>query len=712
MAAGKIQGGKSGSSAPKYVMTISRLTVDKLGVKLYDKVSAVIAELVSNSYDADAKTVTIKAPMGEYLASTANKVVKDKGFTIEVADDGIGMTPEEVNKFYLRVGAERRKDERGDVSKKFKRKVMGNKGVGKLAPFGICQQIEVITSGGNRVTQVDAKGKKTSGYLTANIVLHRGAFLKDEDFDYAPEIGALDGTLAKASGTTIILRDFAFRKVPTMGEFSRQLAQRFGIQSAEWRIDLIDAVKTEDDPDYTQTVGKFEVKTMENTEIVFKPTSTEIKGRAFDSAGVKIDGLDAGFVYENKNYPVTGWVAYAKEPYKDDLMAGVRIYCRGKIAAQTSIFNRKAGFTGEHDVRSYLVGELHADWLDETEDLIQTDRRDILWSNELGQEFETWGQALIRKIGTRSRDPMKKKTWDRFKEISQLEERVRKTFPGKEQGDLRDNAMGVAKWIGQTIRADELEDPEKVEKFVQLSLMLAPVITLDEMLRAAGTNADSPLEAVTDVLRTARIAELASFGRIAADRIRVIERVEQLKDGKGTLESAFQVLITTSPWLIDPQWSPITANQAFVTLQKEFAKFYKVKTKQTLELGPFTDNSKRADFVMSTQDGAVQIIEIKKPKHRLEDEEFSRIITYRNLMQEFLTAEKNKDFVKLFPDFHMTLVCDGTKLSPTFDEAFKSLIKDKRLTYISWESFLLRTRNMHQSFLDEADKMKKEALGK
>jgi hypothetical protein len=48
-------------------MTISRLTVDKLGVKLYDRVSAVIAELVANAYDADATTVKIEAPMGHYL---------------------------------------------------------------------------------------------------------------------------------------------------------------------------------------------------------------------------------------------------------------------------------------------------------------------------------------------------------------------------------------------------------------------------------------------------------------------------------------------------------------------------------------------------------------------------------------------------------------------------------------------------------------------
>jgi len=54
---------------PKYKMTISRLTIDKLGVKLYDKVSAVLAELVANCYDADATEVVIRAPMGQLLAT-------------------------------------------------------------------------------------------------------------------------------------------------------------------------------------------------------------------------------------------------------------------------------------------------------------------------------------------------------------------------------------------------------------------------------------------------------------------------------------------------------------------------------------------------------------------------------------------------------------------------------------------------------------------
>ena len=136
----------------KYRMTISRLTVDKLGVKLYDRVSAVIAEMIANSYDADATEVEVVAPMDELLATKSGGKLVDKGYTIDVKDNGIGMTPEEVNAFYLVVGAERRNDpERGEASKIHKRKVMGRKGVGKLAPFGVCKRIEIISSGGKVV---------------------------------------------------------------------------------------------------------------------------------------------------------------------------------------------------------------------------------------------------------------------------------------------------------------------------------------------------------------------------------------------------------------------------------------------------------------------------------------------------------------------------------------------------------------------------------
>jgi hypothetical protein len=693
-------------NANKYTMTISRLTIDKLGVKLYDKVSAVIAELVSNSYDADATEVSVKAPMGEFLATKPNNQLQDRGYTIEISDNGIGMTPEQVNKFYLCVGTDRRKDDaRGNESRKYRRRVMGRKGVGKLAPFGICERIEILTSGGELTQGNDENQENIEGYLTAHLILDRSQIMQETDSPYEPEIGDLDGVIRPKTGTVIKLTKFHKRFVPEIDVLGRQLSQRFGISSEDWKITLIDETKTEDDQNYSREIGSFEIDTMPNTEIEFKAD-----GKAYLPDGNIISDLKAGFDHEGSFYSITGWAAYSKEPYKDDLMAGIRIYCRGKIAAQTSIFNRGASFQGEYSIRSYLVGELHADWLDDQdEDLIQTDRRDILWSHELGQAFEEWGLGLLRKIGNMSRNPIKKKSWELFKDTSKIEDRINQAFPAPTQKEIREESLEFAKLIGQSMRQEEAKDPDRSEQIVQLSLLFGPHISLDHKLREAAESKDSPLEVINEILKSARIAELSSFGKIADERVKIIETVESLKDDKATVENAFQDLIEQAPWLINPQWSPITANQQLSTLKKEFQKYYKRKTNQDINLGDFSDPTKRPDFVMSSQDGIIQIIEIKKPHHTFTNEEMVRLQRYATQISNFLQEDTHQDFKRIFSDFHITLVCDQENLDDIHKGAFSKLVDDKKLTFIDWTTFLLRTRNMHQAFLDEAVRQRENA---
>ena len=686
----------------EYVMRISRLTVDKLGVKLYDKVSAVIAELIANSYDADAKEVTIRAPMGQYLASKAGGSLSDKGLTIEIVDDGTGMTPDQMQQFFLVVGAERRNDSRrGPTSPRYTRKVMGRKGVGKLAPFGICKIIEVISAGGEEVKQTN--GGERRGYLTSHIVLNYDDIVAENGESgepYKPTTGERDDTLSDRLGTTIILRQFNYRRVPDIEVLSRQIAQRFGIQTENWRIVLEDNTQTSSESS-RRAVSAFDVETMPNTRIRFQESglnSAQVIGPENDP----IPDLQAGFEHDGKFYPITGWIAYSKEPYKDDLMAGVRIYCRGKIAAQTSVFNRRAGFTGEHNIRSYLVGELYADWLDEDEDLIQTDRRDILWSDEIGQAFQTWGQRIVSRIGTLSRDPMRKAALDLFFETGRVEERVQESFPTDGQKDIREQAINVAKMFGRTISRAEAEDADVVSDLVDLSLTLAPHVTLDGMMRDAAEQTETPLAALSSLLRTARIAELSSFGQIAEGRLKVIKRLETLKDDESTQEDSLQNLIEDAPWLINPEWAPVTANQSLSRLRREFEKYYEEKTGREISLSDFQNPKKRPDFVLSSQEGIAQIVEIKRPGHALKDEEIDRIVTYHNSMQSFLNDKKNVDFQKFFHDFHITLVCEGLALTDTQRAAYDGYLAMGKLTHINWRDFLLRTETVHQDFLAEA----------
>ena len=78
-------------------MTFMPNTIEHLGVRLYSTIPPVIAELIANSYDADAKRVTIK------LIDTdpSNK-------EIIVEDDGHGMSFDDINSKFLRIGRNRR----------------------------------------------------------------------------------------------------------------------------------------------------------------------------------------------------------------------------------------------------------------------------------------------------------------------------------------------------------------------------------------------------------------------------------------------------------------------------------------------------------------------------------------------------------------------------------------------------------------------------
>ena len=116
----------------KLKMSFDPLTIEHLGIKMYSSLPTAIAELIANSYDADATNVKISL------------VDKNSEKEIIVQDDGVGMSFKEVNDFFLRIGRNRRK-EGFTNSPSGQRKATGKKGLGKLAFFGIGDEIEVVT---------------------------------------------------------------------------------------------------------------------------------------------------------------------------------------------------------------------------------------------------------------------------------------------------------------------------------------------------------------------------------------------------------------------------------------------------------------------------------------------------------------------------------------------------------------------------------------
>ncbi|HGH3291635.1 TPA: ATP-binding protein, partial [Acinetobacter baumannii] len=116
-----------------YVLKYSHNIIEHLGLKLYqNKPTNVIAELVSNSWDAMAKNVYI-----DLVSSSGSPI------GIIVTDDGQGMNNAEIINNWL-VIAKMKAGSRTQIGKSI-RKPMGRKGIGKLAPFGVAKKVELIT---------------------------------------------------------------------------------------------------------------------------------------------------------------------------------------------------------------------------------------------------------------------------------------------------------------------------------------------------------------------------------------------------------------------------------------------------------------------------------------------------------------------------------------------------------------------------------------
>ena len=114
---------------PPFTFDISLSVLNHLGRSLYRSFATVLGEAISNAWDADAKNVYIF-------------IERDKGLFF-IKDDGIGMSADDFQNKFLKIGYSKRK---GNVQQSQKgRPFIGRKGIGKLALLSCAQKISVIS---------------------------------------------------------------------------------------------------------------------------------------------------------------------------------------------------------------------------------------------------------------------------------------------------------------------------------------------------------------------------------------------------------------------------------------------------------------------------------------------------------------------------------------------------------------------------------------
>jgi hypothetical protein len=667
-----------------YTMRMSRLTVDKLGVKLYDKASAVVAELIANSYDADAENVTVQLPIGTPLAKKNEAGdIADAGYSVVVGDDGHGMTPAEAQRYFLSVGSDRRtRTGDGAKSRGKKRSVMGRKGIGKLAPFGICKRIEVRSAGGPKTDQ---------GYQVSHFILEFDKIVNDEEGDAPIEAGPDDRTWSGQHGTTVTLSDFLPKRVPDKRTFTRQVARRFSLAKSDFTIHVEDvhADATTPRADKAFDIPKFQVDLNEATKITV------------DDRPVPYDGRDL---------PVKGWLAFGRYAIKDEEEAGVRIYARGKIVATTRDFEQPAGFTGEFTMRSYLVGEIHAEWLDrdDDEDLVRTDRQGILWDSEYGEALRFWGALLVKEIAKKSSKPRRDSKTAIFLKKANLETRAKERFG--ENKAVIDAVLEFGRMIGGFAQEDELEDQEYVDDLVDVVLMVGPHQALIKSFQRISKQEGTTVEQLLPLFTHTRTAELASYAQIAQERVEAVKELAAVVKGSGVVEADLQKLIARAPWLVRPDWSVITENRALKRFRDEFVAFYKKSYGDDIQVA-ITYETKRPDFTMVHLGNQLHIVELKKPGHHFADDDYDRLQNYLEAFEQLF--EEHKAFREAFPDgWVIDLIADGVKIKDvTRNRAYKAAENERRVVRMTWTDFLTRAETAHAEFLDAHERAQQENSG-
>lgn len=111
----------------KIHFTVDSALLRELGERLVGQSYIALAELVKNSYDADARRVVIRFS-------------EDK---IEIRDNGHGMSFDEFRNFWMRVGSPHKQAQK--LSRRLERPLTGSKGVGRLAVQFLARELAMHT---------------------------------------------------------------------------------------------------------------------------------------------------------------------------------------------------------------------------------------------------------------------------------------------------------------------------------------------------------------------------------------------------------------------------------------------------------------------------------------------------------------------------------------------------------------------------------------
>lgn len=496
---------------PLYLSFHGRI-IDSLGIQMYQSPVAAIAELIANAWDADAEKVNVTLPTS--ISGTAEFVVKD---------NGLGMTYEQCQDRYLKVGRNRRIAD-GDRTIRG-RPCLGRKGIGKFAGFGIAQVVEVDTTS-------ETTGERTCFRLDLAELRAEpnGEFVGTEKRSVEVLISeGPDADRAKAHGTIVRLRSLNLSRTPSADAFTKSMAKRFLLaqQASNFRVQI-------DGTDLPESVEPFSVQ----LEFPRDYRDDEKPAGMIVSDGWGTETLSDG----NR---ISWQFKFAEHPIGQEEFRGVAVYCGVKVGQTPFFFQLSGGLSGQHG-QQYLTGRVRADYLDRLPaDVITTERQRLNWEHPDTTALLAWGKERIKVLLA---------IWKARRgeaRAQQLEDKVA-TF-GARLSVLPPTEARIVKGALKKLATIETLDSEQFQDLGGALLTAWEGGRLRGIVENFARVEEMDEGVLLRVLAEENVLSALHLAEIVAAKVSVIRGLRQRIDAR-ELENAIRNYVAKHPWLIDPEW--------------------------------------------------------------------------------------------------------------------------------------------------------------
>lgn len=438
-----------------YKFNISLSVLNHLGRNLYRNFITILGEAISNSWDADANNVWIT-------------IDRDNNY-MKIYDDGVGMTSEDFQNKFLKIGYSKRQGENYKTSSG--RPFIGRKGIGKLALLS-CSKKVIVASKTKRdelvggVIDNEDLDEAISDDLEANSYM-----LESINNDNFQNVINNDDFIKFDSGTYIYFQDINEGIKNTVAYLRKLIALYF-------RFSLLD----------------------DNFNIFVngsKITLEELRGLANDTQFVweindikdpylKMINSDKDKVRYTSNMKIKGYIASVKKPSKLKIRGSeekvtVDLFVNGRLREKDILKH----IPTSRIVENYLYGQIHFDCLDmgTGKEVFTTSRESVIdndpdyrefldeISRLLGQIIQEWDEFRIelRQDG----DPDNKSI---SKTERKSQELLNASFREMEENNLNDfrkfkkNGI-VDKWVSELSKESRFNIPLYTECFISENLL-------------------------------------------------------------------------------------------------------------------------------------------------------------------------------------------------------------------------------------------------